>query len=466
MRDWSRIRRISRKIEDKMTASRLMAGGFAAVILLGGILLSFPFCNADGRWLNIVDALFTACSAVCVTGLVTIVPAAQFALPGKVILLLLIQIGGFGIVVCTLGAYLILQRKISMRRRIMLQEQFNLDTLSGLVALLRYVLRGTFLVEGIGALCYAFQFVPQFGLLRGLWYAVFHAVSAFCNAGIDILGDSSLQPYQVNPLVNGVTVALIIVSGLGFVTWRDLTLMVRRIAKKECSVCRSLQKLRLNTKLVLVMTLTLVLGGACLIFGLEYGNPDTLGRLSFGQKCMAALFQSVTTRTAGFFTIPQNLFREESRLISCVLMFIGGSPGGTAGGIKTTTAALLLLHCRTILKGNEDVECFRRRIPQSAVRTAFAVLTVAFLTVILGTVLIASTEHSALMPALYEVVSAVGTVGLTAGLTPVLTTTGKWIIIFLMYMGRLSPITLAIMFAGRGGRQSGRKLPEERVMVG
>ncbi len=466
MKDWGKIRRISRKIEDKLTASRLMVGGFAAVILAGGILLTLPVCNAGGRWLNFVDALFTACSAVCVTGLVTIVPAAQFTMFGKLILLLLIQVGGFGIVVCTLGAYLIFQRKISVKRRVMLQEQFNLDTLSGLVALLKYVLCGTFVVEGIGALGYAFQFVPQFGLWRGLWYSVFHAVSAFCNAGIDILGDSSLQGYQLNPLVNAVTAGLIIMSGLGFVTWRDLLRMLSRIKRKECSVRRSLQMLRLNTKIAVVTTLVLILGGACLVFGLEYGNPDTLGNLTFGQKCMASVFQSVTTRTAGFFTIPQNLFREQSRLIFCVLMFIGGSPGGTAGGIKTTTAAVLLLHCRAILKGNEDVECFRRRIPQAVVRTAFAVLTAAFLTVILGTLLLAATEHSALMPALYEVVSAVGTVGLTAGLTPVLTTAGKWIIIILMYMGRLSPVTLAIMFAGKGGRQSGRKLPEERIMVG
>lgn len=466
MKNWNKIRRLSRKIEDKLTASRLMAGGFAAVILLGGILLSLPVCSKGGVRLNFLDALFTSCSAVCVTGLVTIVPASQFTLAGKVILLLLIQVGGFGMIVCATGAYLIFQKKISMRRRVMLQEQFNLDTLSGLVGLLRYVLCGTFVVEGIGAAGYAFQFVPQFGLARGLWYSVFHAVSAFCNAGIDILGDSSLQPYQANPLVNFVTMALIVVSGLGFIVWRDLSAAFMRVVRRECGLRRALEKLRLGTKLAVSVTLFLIFGGAAAFFVLEYANPATLGPMPLWQKGMAALFQSVTTRTAGFFTVPQNLLREDSRLISCLLMFIGGSPGGTAGGVKTVTAAVLLLHCRAILKGDEDAECFRRRIPDLNVRTAFAVFTAALLAVLAGTILISATEEAGLMPALYEVASAVGTVGLTAGLTPVLSAAGKWIIIVLMYIGRLSPVTLAILFAGKTGRKTGRRLPEERVMVG
>ena len=443
-----------------------MAAGFAAAILIGGFLLSLPVSNAGGRWLNPVDALFTSCSAVCVTGLVTIVPATQFTLVGKVVLLCLIQIGGLGIIACMTGVFLILHRQITVRGRMMIQEWFNLDTMSGLVVLLRYALRGTFAVEGAGALFYAFQFVPQYGFARGCWYAVFHAVSAFCNAGIDILGDSSLQAYQTNPLVNAVTIALIIVSGLGFIVWRDLSLALRRMVRREYSPRRCLQKMRLGTKLALAMTAVLVLGGTAALFLLEYDNPQTLGALSLGQKWQAALFQSVTTRTAGFFTIPQNLFREESRLLCCILMFIGGSPGGTAGGIKTTTAAVLLLTCRSFLHNNEDTEMFRRRVPASGVRTAFTVFTVAFLALLGGTIAIAALERTALMPALYEVTSAVGTVGLSTGLTPFLSAAGKWVIMLLMYMGRLSPVTLALLFVDRRRKSKGRRLPEERIMVG
>lgn len=463
--DW--LKHFARRVERHMTASQIMVAGFAFVILLGGILLSLPICNADGRWLNFVDALFTSCTAVCVTGLVTIVPAAQFNLLGKVILLLLIQVGGLGIIVCTMGAFLILRRQITVRSRVLIQENFNLNTMTGLVSLLIYVIRGTFIVEGIGAVLYALQFVPEYGFFRGVWYAVFHSVSAFCNAGIDILGETSLLVYQKNPLVNLTTIFLIIASGLGFLVWKDLTEMVKRIARREADVPRSLQKLRLHTKLAVSMTLILIIGGAVVIFCLEYTNPETLGSLSFWQKWMAALFQSVTTRTAGFLTIPQNAFHEQTKLICCILMFIGGSPGGTAGGIKTVTVAVLLLTCASVLSGNLDTECFHRKVPAASVRTGFSVFTVAFLTTLIGTGIIMTIEHVDLMPALYEVTSAVATVGLSEGLTPLLSVAGKIVIIFLMYMGRLSPVTLVLLFAGKSaGRRNSRKLAEERVMVG
>ncbi len=460
-------KKLARRVENHMTASGIMITGFAAAILIGGFLLALPVCNADGRWLSFLDALFTACSAVCVTGLVTVVPAAQFTLAGKLILLFLIQLGGLGIIAFTMSAFLILHRQITIRSRVVIQESYNLNTLSGLVALLIYVIKGTFVVEGIGAVLYAFQFIPQYGFFRGIWYSVFHAVSAFCNAGIDILGDSSLQVYQTNLLVNFTTIFLIIFSGIGFIVWQDLTLAIKRIIRKEFSLRRAVEKTKLQTKLAVVMTVILIAGGTLGFFFLEFSNPQTLGRLSFGEKWMAALFQSVTTRTAGFFTIPQNLFREESKLFACVLMFIGGSPGGTAGGVKTTTIAILLLTCWSVLKGSEDTECFRRKILSTNVRTGFAVFTVAFLAVIVGTTAIESIQQTSLSDALYEVVSAVGTVGLSTGLTPSLKPAGKLLIIVLMYMGRIGPVTLALAFASKiGKRKNRRKLPQERVMVG
>lgn len=462
----TRLKKIVHSLETCMTASQIMVTGFAAVIVIGGILLSLPICNADGDWLNFVDALFMSCTSVCVTGLATVVPAVQFNFLGKIILLLLIQIGGLGIIVCTMAAFLILRKQITIRSRVLIQENFNLNTMSGLVSMLIYVIKGTFIAEGIGALLYSFQFVPEYGWLRGIWYAVFHAVSAFCNAGIDLLGESSLQAYQTNPLINVTTMLLIIASGLGFFVWKDLALTAKRIWKKEYTFVRSLEKTRLQTKLAVFMTVVLVIGGAVGIFFMEYSNPQTIGGLSLGEKWMAAFFQSVTTRTAGFFTIPQNLLREQSKLLSCILMFIGGSPGGTAGGVKTTTVAILVLTCWSVLKGNADTECFRRKVQSINVRTGFSVFTVSFLAMLAGTMAIVAIESTDLTAALYEVISAVGTVGLSLGLTPALSVAGKLVIILLMYMGRLSPVTLALVFAGKAGKRNGRTLPEERVMVG
>lgn len=466
-RNFKWLRCAADRIENRMTASQIMMAGFAAAILFGGFLLSLPICNADGRWLDYLDALFTSCTAVCVTGLVTVVPSVQFSLLGKVVLLFLIQIGGLGIIVCTMGIFLILRKQITIRDRVVIQEGFNLNTMSGLVVMLRYVIRGTFLVEGIGAVFYSFQFVPEFGLLRGIWYSVFHAVSAFCNAGIDILGETSLEVYQKNPLINVTTMLIVVASGIGFIVWKDITLTLQRIIKKEFSPRRAFQKMKLQSKLALGMTFLLLLGGGISVFCMEYTNPETLGSLSLGEKCMAAMFQSVTTRTAGFFTIPQNLLREQTKIVSCILMFIGGSPGGTAGGVKTTTVALLLLTCWSVLKGTEDIECFRRKVLSTTVRTGFAVFTVSFLAVLVGTIAIVSIEQVPMIDALYEVTSAVGTVGLTAGITPGLAPVSKGIIILLMYLGRIGPVTMALLFASKIGRnRNGRKLPEERVMVG
>ena len=344
-----RMKQAFQRIEAHMTASQIMVTGFALAIFAGGILLSMPFCNADGHWLRFIDALFTACSAVCVTGLVTIVPATQFTLTGKVILLILIQLGGLGIIACTMGTFLILRKQITIRSRVMIQDSYDLHSMTGIVILLRYVIRGTFFVEGCGAVLYAVRFIPQYGLLRGLWYALFHAISAFCNAGIDILGETSLQQYVADLYINVVTILIIVVSGLGFLVWKDLMLAASRLYHREYPLCRVIQKLKLHTKLALVMTVSLVAIGTVGIFCMEYSNPRTLGGMPVGEKWLAAMFQSVTTRTAGFFTIPQDRFLPQSQLLSCILMFIGGSPGGTAGGIKTTTIAILYLTCWSVL---------------------------------------------------------------------------------------------------------------------
>lgn len=446
---------------------RILTVGFFGVILAGAFLLWLPICNQQP--IAFMDALFTSTSAVCVTGLVTIVPAVQFTVAGKVVLLILIQIGGLGVIGCATAFFLLLKKRITVRERVVMQESYSMDGLGGVVGMVRKVILGTFVVEGAGAFLYAFQFVPEYGLLRGAAYSIFHAVSAFCNAGIDILGADSLARYAGNPLINFTTMMLIVLSGIGFVVWYDVIGNVRRIYKKEVPKKWWFTRLKLHSKLAIVTTMVLLLVGALAIFLMEYSNPDTLGGMSLGDKVMASMFQSVTTRTAGFFTISQGALHEETKLVSSILMFIGGSPGGTAGGVKTTTIAMLVLWCMTLIRGGKDAECFGRKITASNFRTGFAVVTLAFLILIGGTLAILMIEKDSVVmtDVLFETSSAIGTVGLTADLTPQLERASQVIIMFLMYVGRIGPMTLALSFAGKQNpKDKLRELPQERIMVG
>lgn len=313
----------------KFNTMRLIAGGFASVIFLGGVLLWMPICNT--KPIAFLDALFTSTTAVCVTGLVTVVPAAQFTLVGKIILLILIQIGGLGVIACTVAFFVVLKRKITMKERVVIQETYNMSTLSGLVKFVLKIVKGTFLVEGIGAFCYAFQFVPEYGVLKGIWFSIFHSISAFCNAGIDILGDNSFIKYAGNPIINFTTMGLIIAAGIGFTVWHDLQQNIKIAAEREISYKRVMFRLSLHSKLAILTTLILLAAGMLNFFLAEYYNPGTMGTMGVWKKLMASLFQSVTTRTAGFATVPQAALHGESMLVSILLMFIGGSPGGTAG---------------------------------------------------------------------------------------------------------------------------------------
>ncbi len=454
--------------QKRWNSLQIMVPGFMSVILLGAFLLMLPVCNANGQWLNFTDALFTACTCVCVTGLVTVVPAVQFALPGKLVLLVLIQIGGWGVIVCGLWILVLLKRRISLNARVIIHDYFNLDTMSGMVRMLIYVVKGSLLVEGVGALCYAFLFVPRYGLLRGLWYSVFHAVSAFCNAGVDILGTVSLAEYAGNPWINLVTMALIVIGGLGFMVWREICGLIKKLWHRKAPWKKALRAVGLHARVVLLMTVFLILAGALFFFGAEYGNPETLGPLPLWQKGMAALFQSVTTRTAGFYTVSQAGLREASKFVSCILMFIGGSPASTAGGVKTVTVAVLILTCWSILKGHTDTECLKRKVAATTVRMAIAVYAMGMTMVLAGTVIISLLEPGLeLIDILYEVISATATVGLTADVTPGLSTASKYVIIFLMYVGRIGPVTLPMLMAAKLGKKNDKRtLPEEHIVVG
>ena len=456
-----------KKKNTRWNTLRVTAAGFLGVILLGAVLLYLPISNTQP--IAFTDALFTSATSVCVTGLVTVVPASQFTLFGKVILLLLIQIGGLGVIACGTLFLFLLNKKITIQERVVLKEAYGADRLGGIVRLVRKVILGTFAVEGAGAVLYAFQFIPEYGLVRGIGYSVFHAVSAFCNAGIDILGSGSLSSYVTNPVINVTTILLIILSGIGFTVWFDVIDNNRRLIRGEVPKRWWFTRLRLQSKLAIMMTVFLILAGTVFVFLAEYGNPDTIGELSMGQKLMASMFQSVTTRTAGFCTVSQGALHTESKLFCAILMFIGGSPGGTAGGVKTTTFAMLFLACLTFVRGGNDTECMGRKITVANFRTGFAVVMVAFAVFIAGTIAVLFLEPDSILleNVIYETASAVGTVGLSADLTPRLCRASQYVLMVMMYIGRLGPLTMALMFAGKTHpRDRIRSLPEEQIMVG
>ena len=450
----------------KLTTMQRIAMGFFGIILLGGVLLWLPICNQ--KPIAFFDSLFTSVSAVCVTGLVTIVPAEQFTLLGKMVLLLLIQIGGLGVIACTIAFFLALRRRITMKERVVIQQAYGLDTLTGLVRFIIRILKGTLLIEGIGAVLFSLQFIPEYGVYPGIGYGIFHAISAFCNAGIDILGQNSFIDYVGSPLVNLTTMFLIVMGGLGFPVWHDIHVNTKKVLKGRKPKGRLIKRLGLQSKIVLTMTAALLLLGTAGFFLLEYNNPETMKNFSLGQKLMASGFQSVTTRTAGFAAVPQGGLTEGSKLLGCVLMFIGGSPAGTAGGVKTTTIAMLLLTALSVLRGRKDTECFGRKLDDSIVRSSITITLVTFLFWLIGTGVITVLEPRAeYLDIMYETTSAIGTVGLSADLTPSLSRASQVVLMILMYAGRIGPMTMALVFAGkaRAGTQF-RELPEKRIMLG
>lgn len=455
-----------RKKSIRFSTMQLIAAGFLGTILLGGVLLYLPVCNTQP--IQFTDALFTATSAVCVTGLVTIVPATQFTVLGKGILLVLIQIGGLGVIACTFSFFLILKKKITLRERIIIQETYNMDTLSGLVKFLIKIIKGTFIVEGVGVVLFSLQFVREYGFVEGVCYSIFHSVSAFCNAGIDILGNGSFTKYAANPLINFTTMSLIIVGGIGFTVWGDVLKNVfEDFGKEGYSIKKIFTKLTLHSKIAISMTIALILLGTVSFFVLEYANPETFGNMTLGEKLMASGFHSVSTRTAGFATVSQSGLTNGSKLITCLLMFVGGSPAGTAGGVKTTTVAMLILTCRSVIKGGRDTECFGRRIVEDNIRTGLAVIFLSMGFLITGTVIVSVLEPNVeFMRILYETTSAMGTVGLSADLTPQLETASKYVIMMLMYIGRIGPVTMALIFGKGHTKDRVRELPEKRILVG
>ena len=453
------------KHKNKFSTTRMIASGFLGAIIIGTILLSLPIATRDRTVTPIVDSLFTATTSVCVTGLTTVSTLDHWSIFGKIVILVLAQFGGLGVITFSTSILMILGKRITLNERLLIQDAYNLDTLRGLVKLTKRIIKGTLIVEGMGAVLYSIQFVKDYDFFPAIGKAIFNSVSAFCNAGMDILGNESLAMYRGNVLVNLTTMGLIIIGGIGFPVWWDILKVIGQSARKEIRAKYMFRRLELHSKIALTVTAILIVGGAFLIFIIEYNNPATLQGLPLGEKILASFFQSVTTRTAGFLTIPQENFKDASTFIFLLLMFVGGSPSGTAGGVKTVTIALLYLSARSIVKGKNDIEVFRRKLPDFYLKKALSVVCVS-LGVLIATILTLSVfVPGNFVDIVYEATSALATVGLTRNFTSSLNYIGKLIIICTMYLGRIGPITM--MFAFNIKRTKGlRTLPEEKVLVG
>ena len=445
-----------------ISTTHIILLSFLSAILAGSILLSLPISSADGKATEFTDALFTATTSTCVTGLVVTPTVSSWSIFGQVVILILIQIGGLGVITIMSGIMILLHKKMGISDRMLLQDAFNLNSLSGIVRFVKKVVKGTFIIEAIGALLYMTVFIPDFGL-KGIWISVFTSVSAFCNAGIDIIADNSLCNYALNPVINAVTCLLIIIGGIGYIVWWDILRVVKNSFKKKTKL---LSSLTLHSKIAITSTVFLIFAGAFLIFVFEYSNPKTIGEFTLLEKIQASVFQSVTTRTAGFATLPQENITNASATVCLLLMFIGGSPVGTAGGIKTVTFAVLIVSALCSIRNKEDTELFGRQITKQAVSKAVAVTFMSFLIMFTSTVLLSAVTQASTLDILYETVSATATVGLTRNLTPSLNTIGKLIITATMYLGRVGPISLAIAFGQRKENQSIVRNPIEQIIVG
>ena len=451
-----------RKQRIRASTTHIILLSFLIAVLIGALLLSLPISSADGKAKPFLDALFTATTSTCVTGLVVTPTVSSWSIFGQAVILILIQIGGLGVITIMSGLMILLHKKMGIGDRLLLQDAFNLNSLSGLVRFVKKVVSGTFIIEGIGALLYMIVFIPQFGA-KGVWISVFTSISAFCNAGIDIIAENSLCDYALNPIINIVTSSLIILGGIGYIVWWDVLRVLRLRRTKKV---RFFRVLTLHSKIAVTATLILILTGAVLIFAFEYNNPQTIKDYTLLQKIEVSLFQSVTTRTAGFATVPQENLTNASAFVCLFLMFIGGSPVGTAGGIKTVTFAVLVASAFASVRNKENTEVFGRQLTKQAVSKAVAVTCMSFIIMFTSTVFLSAVTEANALDIIYETVSATATVGLTRNFTASLGSIGKFIIIVTMYLGRVGPISLAVAFKRSKDNQNIIRNPIEEISVG
>ena len=442
----------------QLSPARIILLGFALLILTGALLLTLPIATRDGQGAPFLDALFTATSATCVTGLVVQDTSLYWTVFGQAVIILLIQIGGMGVVTAAVTLSMLAGRRIGLKQRWVMQESISAPQVGGIVRRTRFIVAATFRMEGMGALLLALRFWPEMGL-RGIWYAVFHSISSFCNAGFDLMGAEagtpfvSLTGYADDPLVTLTVAGLIALGGIGFITWGD----VREHKWHVRAYC-------LQTKLVLTVTALLILLPTLFFLFYEFQLPQWQS-LTGKEKVLGALFQSVTPRTAGYNTVDLTLLSGPSQMIITMLMLIGASPGSTAGGFKVTTLAVFFLAAKSVFLKKESLQSFGRRLPVDTLRSAAAIFLMYLGLFLLGGTAISCMEGVSLSAALFETASAIGTVGLTLGITPDLGAASQLILIFLMYFGRVGGLTLVYAVLPDSGTVPSQ-LPQERISVG
>ena len=449
-----KLKNLFHNFQLNMTNTRIIALGFVLVILTGALLLCLPFSSAEFKWTNPIDSLFTATTATCVTGLVTVDTGTHWSMFGQIVILVMVQIGGIGFMTLFTLFSFFLKGKVSLHERRLLMQSAGAMHMGGVMGTFRQILLGTIVMEGLGAFILYRRFLPLFGE-KALWYAIFHSISMFCNAGLDLFtpeGGASMTAFMDDPIIMFTIMFLIVMGGLGFLVWNDIL---------RCGF--RFRKMQLHSKLVLCITGALLLGGAVLFYLTE--RNASMAHLSEPQKLMASLFQSVTTRTAGAYTIDQATLSDSGAIISMVLMFIGGSPGSTAGGVKTTTMAVFLFSTIRLSRNQETVIAFKRRIDDRIVRQAGAVVCLYLIAVLAGTTLICALEPAGIREITYDVVSAIATVGLSMNLTPTFCWFSKLILIILMFAGRLGGLSIFMALAEKN-ETTLLERPTEKILIG
>ena len=447
-----------RKWAEKRSAMQIIAMVFLAIVLCGAVILTLPISAKSGQRTPFLTALFTATSCTCVTGLSLVDTFTHWSMFGQIVILLLIQIGGLGFMTVMTLFLVAMHRKIGLKEHLVIAQSFGMEKLSGLIEMVRRVLYRTLIIEAAGAVVLTCRFLMDMEPLRAIWCGIFHSVSAFCNAGFDILGavkeGGSMVPYLTDPVVNITLMVLIVVGGLGFFVWDDLLQQKR------------FRKYSVYTKLVLVCSAVLIFGGAALYGVLEWNNPSTIGALPVSEKILASLFQSVTTRTAGFYMIPQGNLTDASIAVTDVLMFIGGGSGSTAGGAKMVTVGVLLLSVIATARGRSRVTVFHRTIGAEQIKNAVTVVLMMFIIAFVTGVVLSASNSLAMKDCLYESISAIATVGLSTGITGQVNVVSKMLLIILMFFGRVGIMTISLGFLFSDSTKERYRYADTKVLIG
>lgn len=468
--------------KSKLTIPQILVLGVIGTIIIGTILLSLPISNANGKSLNFMDTVFTATSIVCVNGLNLVAPAQQFSTFGKIVIMCLIEIGGIGFMSFIALILMLMKKKINFSERILIKESLNQNNDKGILKLIKKIFLYVAVLEIIGAILLSVKFIPEYGVKTGIFYSIFHSISAVCNAGIDILGDSSLMKYQSDSYISIVIMILVIIGGLGYTVWNEIILSIKKIFKRNVTGNKIFNEISTHTKIVLITTAILLISGTIFTFLLEKDNINTMGNDELGTKILKSSFFSTTLRSAGFETIDTNNVTTATKLISMIYIIIGGSPGSTAGGIKTTTLVILVFMIIGYFKGNENTVIFKRTVSQKILKRAIMLLLISIVFIITSIIGLLVTENvnkeplesqstiyeedTSMVYVAYEVVSAYGTAGITLGLTPNLTNLGKIIIMILMIIGRVGSITISYAILKNSNNQKKFNYPECDILVG